>query len=77
MFEKIKQFFANSWKKLALSAGTGVAVFLLLKFAVSSLLSLTAVAVAGGLAAAYLVYTRVALWEVRKLADKIGVKLDL
>ncbi len=77
MFKKIKNFLAGVWKKLALSAGVGMVVFLLLKYAAANLLSLSVVALAGGIVAAYLVYTRVALWEYKKLAAKVGVKLDL
>ncbi len=77
MFDKIKQFVLARWKKAVVSVGAGVVASLVLRFVIPSLLSLGVVSTAGGFVVAYLVWTRVALWEIRELAAKVGVKVDL
>jgi hypothetical protein len=58
------------YKKAALAAGAAVVAYLILAYLVPTLLSVHVVAAAGAVACGYIVYTRVALWEVQKLYDE-------
>ena len=74
LFAKLKSLFDKilpnfDWKKMAWAAGAGVVTFLLLAFVVHPILSLWWVYVIGAIAVGYLVYTRVAMWEIQKLID--------
>jgi len=75
MFETIKNWFINNWKKLLASVGAFVLSFLLFKFVLAPLLTLTVVSIGGAVAVALLVWFRVAWWEIQALAGKAGVKL--
>lgn len=75
MFENIKQFFVDSWKKILITLAAAVVTFVLLKFVVAPFLSPTVVSTVGALVVGYLVWTRVALWEVQALAKKAGINL--
>lgn len=55
------------WKKLAWAAGCGVASFFLLGYIVPAVLSVKVVSIAGACVVAYLIYTKVAMWEIEKL----------
>lgn len=58
------------WVKLAWAAGAAVALFLVLWF-FGALISPKVVYAAFALAAGYLVYTKVALWEIQKLQASV------
>jgi hypothetical protein len=77
MFETIKNFFVTSWKKLLLALAAAVASFLLLKFILAPFLGLTVVSTAGAILVGWLVWSKVALWEVEALAKKAGIDLKL
>ena len=77
MFEAIKNFFVGSWKKLVVSAIAVVVSFLLLKFVLAPFLGLSVVSSVGALLIGWLVWSRVALWEVNALAKKAGINLNL
>jgi hypothetical protein len=77
MFDNIKKFFVTNWKKLAVAAVATVVAYVLLRYVLAGLLSLAVVSTAGAIGVGYLVYTRVALWEIKALAAKLGIKLDL
>lgn len=90
-FENVGNFFKNvlhvilpnpDWKKIAWAAGLGVASFFLLGFVIPAVLSVKLIAIAGAVAVGYLVYTKVAMWEIERalkaakdLAAQAGVKL--
>jgi uncharacterized protein involved in cysteine biosynthesis len=75
MFESIKNFFAGNWKKLLVALGAAIVSFFLLKFILAPFLGLTVVATVGALLIGYLVWSRVALWEIQALAKKVGINL--
>jgi hypothetical protein len=75
MFETIKNFFVNNWKKLLAAIAAAVLSFFLLKYVLAPFLSLTVVATVGAVAVGYLVFTRVALWEIQALAKKAGIDI--
>jgi len=77
MFESIKKFFVNYWKKIVVSFIAAVVSFLLLKFVLAPFLGLTVVSTAGAILIGYLVWTKVALWEINALAKKAGINLNL
>lgn len=70
MFEAIKNFFVENWKKLLTSLGAAFVSFLLLKFILAPLFSLTFACTLAALGVGYLVFTKVALWEIEKVVDK-------
>lgn len=91
MLEKLKKFLLGllhqvlpnpDWKKLAWAAGLGVVSFFVLRFLLPLVLSQTVISLAGAVAVGYLIYHKVAMWEIEKqltavkdLAAKAGVKL--
>lgn len=77
MFETIKNFFVNSWKKLLLTLIAVIISFVLLKFVLAPFLGLSVVSIVGALLIGWLVWSRVALWEVNALAKKAGINLNL
>jgi len=77
MFETIKNFFVTSWKKLLMALAAAIISFILLKFVLAPFLGLTLVSTVGALLIGWLVWSRVALWEVNALAKKAGINLNL
>ena len=75
MFETIKNFLVSNWKKLLASIAAALLAFVLLKYVVAPFLGLTVVSVAGALVAGWLVWSKVAFWEIEQLAAKAGIKL--
>lgn len=62
-------------KKLGIAAAAGVIAYIGLN-AIRGLLTAQTVCVAGGLVAAYLVYVKVAWWELRRLQTKAQAAVD-
>ncbi len=54
------------WKKLAWAAGLGVASFFVVGYLLPAVLSLKVIALGAAGAVAYVVYTRVAMWEIER-----------
>ena len=75
MFESIKSFFVENWKKLLAAIAAAVVTFFLLKYVLATFLSLTVVATVGAIAVGYLVFTKVAFWELKALAKKAGIDI--
>lgn len=79
MFTKIwgfiKGFFLGifpnfDWKKFLWALAAGVVTYLLFAFVIRYIFTMQIVYVAGAVAVGYLVYTRVAMWEIQKLLDQ-------
>lgn len=91
MFEKIIAFLKGllhtilpnpDWKKMGWAAGLGLVSFFVLRFLLPAVLSQWGVALIGAGLVGWLIYTRVAMWEIERalkevkdLAAKAGVKL--
>ena len=75
MFEAIKNFITTNWKKLLAAIAAAVISFFLLKFVLAPFLGLTVVSTAGAILIGYLVWSRVAFWEIQALAKKVGINL--
>ena len=56
-------------KKLLWSVGAAVVSYVLLAFVVKPILSLNVIYLAGAVAVGYIVYTKVAMWEIQKVVD--------
>ena len=70
MFTSIKNWFSDNWKKLLMAFGAAVFSFLFLKFVLAPLFSLAVACALAAIGVGYIVFTKVALWEIQKLVDK-------
>lgn len=70
MFSSITTWFSENWKKILAGVGAAFLSFLLLKFVIAPLLSLTVACVLASLGVGYLVFSKVALWEIQRVIDK-------
>lgn len=75
MFDAIKNFLTEHWKKLLAALAATIISFFLLKFVLAPFLGLTVVSTAGAILVGYLVWSRVAFWEIQALAKKAGIDL--
>lgn len=75
MWEKILAFFSTSWKKLLAALAAAIVSFFLLKFVLAPFLGLTVVSTVGALLIGWLVWSKVAFWEIQALAKKAGINL--
>ena len=68
-----------NWKKVAWAAGLGVAAFLVVWKLLPLVLSQKIVAAGAGVGVAWVVYTRVAMWEIEraiKVAQDVSSKVE-
>lgn len=80
MFKKLLEFLKSlphkvlpnpDWKKIAWSAGCGVASFFVLKYLLPVVFSVGVVALVGACAVGYLVYSKVAMWEIERVVKAV------
>ena len=72
IFTKVVDWAKSVWLKVAVSALAAVLTFVLLKFVVGHLISVTIVDFAAAGVAAWLAWVHIALWEAKKVIAAAG-----
>lgn len=76
MLESVIEVMKQKWKKLCWAGGTAAASYGLLAYVVPELLSVRVVSLGGAGVVGYLVYTKVAQWEIDKLLAGAKVEVE-
>lgn len=71
----VKELF-QKYQKLVYAVLAAVLAYVLLAYVVPAFLSVKVVSLAGAVVIGYLVYTKVALWEIKKVFSKVTDTAD-